>query len=101
MVHISRVMENLAAYVDEDMVPQMPKPTGIAFAALAPFVMKAKIPPLLKWAEGTTLVDGENVDVEALYREFKAKANGKWPIQMFGFTFREDDLDKLYRYLMR
>jgi hypothetical protein len=101
MVNINRVMENVAAFVDEDLVPKMPKLEGIAFAAMAPFVIRSKVPGLLKLAHGTELVDGENVDVDRLYQEFKMKSAGKWPVEMFGFTFREDDLDKLYRYLVR
>lgn len=101
MVHMNRIMENLAAFIDEDMVPKMPKLEGIALAAMAPFVIKAKIPGLLKLANGTELVDGENIDVDRLYQEFKVKAQGKWPVELMGFRFREDDLDKLYRYLMR
>ena len=101
MVHINRVIENAMAFVDDDLIPKMPKLEGIAFAAMAPFVVRAKVPGLLKLVEGTELVDGENVDVERLYREFKAKAQGKWPVTMMGFTFREEDLDTLYRYLMR
>lgn len=101
MVSINRIMENVAAFVDEDLVPKMPKLEGIAFAAMAPFVIRSKVPGLLKLASGTELVDGDNVDVDRLYQEFKAKSSGKWPLELFGFTFREDDLDKLYRYLMR
>lgn len=101
MVHINRVMENVAAFVDDDLAPKMPKLEGIAFAAMAPFVIRAKLPGLLKLVDGTELVDGENIDVDRLFREFKSKAQGKWPITMMGFTFHENDLDNLYRYLMR
>lgn len=101
MVNMSRAMENIAAYIDGELVPKMPKLEGIAFAAMAPFVIKAKIPSLMKLTQGTELIDGENIDVDALYHEFKSKAQGKWPIEAFGFVFREDDLDKLYRYLVR
>lgn len=101
MININRVVENMAAYIDEDMVPKMPKLEGIALAAMAPFVIKAKLPGLLKLVEGTELVDGENIDVDKLYQEFKVKAQGKWPVELMGFRFREDDLDKLYRYLVR
>ena len=101
MVNINRVMENVAAFVDTELAPKMPKLEGIAFAAMAPIVVKAKLPGLLKLANGTELVDGENIDIDTLYHEFKAKAAGKWPIEAFGFIFREDDLDKLYRYLTR
>jgi hypothetical protein len=101
MVNINRLTENIAAYIDEDMVPKMPKLEGIALAAMAPFVIRAKLPAILKIADGTEIVSGENVDVERFYREFKTKAQGKWPIELVGFKFHEDDLDKLYRYLMR
>lgn len=101
MVHINRVTENIMAFIDDDLVPKMPKLEGVAFAAMAPFVVRAKVTGMLKMANGTELVDGENVNVEAMYREFKAKSQGKWPMELFGFTFREDDLDKLYRYIMR
>ena len=101
MVHINRIMENVATYVDDDLVPKMPKLEGIAFAAMAPFVIRSKVPGLLKLANGTELVDGDSVDVERIYREFKSKAQGKWPIEVIGFRFHEDDLDRLYQYLMR
>ena len=101
MVHINRIIDNVAAFVDEDLVPKMPKLEGIAFAAMTPFVIRSKIPGLLKLAQGTELVDGDNIDIDRLYQEFKAKSAGKWPVEMFGFVFREDDLDKLYRYLQR
>lgn len=101
MVSVNKVMENVAAFVDEDLVPKMPKLEGIAFAAMAPFVIKSKVPGLLKLVEGTELVDGDKIDVDKLYQEFKIKSQGKWPMEMFGFKFHEDDLDKLYRYLTR
>lgn len=101
MVSMSRIMETAMSFVDNELVPKMPKLEGIAFAAVAPFVLKSKIPGLLKLANGTELVDGDNVDVDRLYQEFKIKSQGKWPMQMFGFTFREDDLDILYRYITR
>lgn len=101
MVNINRVVENMAAYIDEDMVPKMPKLEGIALAAMAPFVIKAKLPGLLKLVEGTELVNGDSVDIERLYQEFKRKSNGKWPVELMGFKFYENDLDTLYRYMMR
>lgn len=101
MTHINRIVDNLVAYVEEDMVPKMPKLEGIAFAALAPFVVKAKVMSSVKLIGGTELMDGDNVDVDSIYREIKVKASGKWPVELMGFSFREDDLDKLYRYITR
>lgn len=101
MVNIQRIEQNIAAFVDEDLAPKMPKLEGIAFSAFAPMYIRAKLPKLLALADGTGLVDGDNVDVERIFQEFKAKAAGKWPIEMAGFRFYEDDLDKLYRYIVR
>lgn len=104
MVHISRIEQNIAAFVDEDLVPKMPKLEGIALAAMAPIVVRSKLPSLLRMAQGTEILsgdNGDNVDVDLLYREYKRAAAGKWPVEMAGFKFYEDDLDKLYRYLQR
>ena len=101
MVSTQRIIENAAAFVDHELIPKMPKLEGIAFAAMAPFVIKSKLPGLLKMAHGTELVDGDNVDIDLVYRLFKEKSSGKWPIEAVGFIFREDDLDTLYRYLVR
>ena len=48
-------------------------------------------------AQSMGLMQGENVDVDLLYRTFKEKAQGKWPIDLLRFKFPEGDLDKLYR----
>lgn len=104
MTHISRIEQNIAAFIDEDLVPQMPKLEGIALAAVAPLVIRSKLPAFLRVAQGTEILsgdNGDNIDVDLLYREFKRAASGKWPIEMAGFKFYEDDLDKLYRYLVR
>lgn len=101
MVNIKRIEQNIVAYIDEDLAPQMPKLEGIAFSAMAPFVIRAKLPGLLRIVEGTELVNGENVDVDRLVQEIRAKAAGKWPLEMAGFKFYENDLDKLYHYIVR
>ena len=101
MVNIKRIEQNIVAYIDEDMVPKMPKLEGIAFSAMAPFVIRAKLPGLLRIVDGTELVNGEDVDVDRLVQEIRAKAAGKWPLEMAGFKFYENDLDKLYHYIVR
>lgn len=101
MVSVSRVEQNLMAYIDDDLVPKMPKLEGIAFAAMAPFVVRSKLPAYMRMVNGTELVNDDSIDVDALYREFKSKAMGKWPVEMAGFKFYEADLDKLYHYLVR
>ena len=104
VINISRLERNLMAYMDEDMIPKMPKLEGIALGAIAPLVIRAKLPALLRMAAGTELLsgdNGENVDVELLYKEFKRSAAGKYPLEIAGFRFDENDIDKLYRYLIR
>ena len=101
MVNIKRIEQNIVAYVDEDLVPKMPKLEGVIFATAAPFVIRAKLPHYLAMAEGTEIVNDGNVDVDKLFQDFRLKAAGKWPFEIAGFKFYEDDLDKLYRYIVR
>jgi hypothetical protein len=104
MVHISRIEQNLSSFIDNELTPQMPRLEGLAFAAVAPFVIRARLPGLMRMIQGTELTGGEageNVDIDALYRAIKAKSNGKWPIELAGFKFYETDLDKLYAYLQK
>ena len=101
MVHIKKLENNISAYILEELVPQMPTTTGIGFGAVAPFVVRAKIKQYFSMLQGTELVEGESIDAEALYRELKKSSQNKWPLEMFGFTFREGDLDKLYTYITR
>lgn len=101
MVNIQRIEQQIAAFIDEDLVPKMPKLEGIALAAFAPVYIRAKLPGALKMAQSIGLAEGDNVDVDKVFAEFKGKAQGKWPIELMGFTFYEDDLDKLYRYIVR
>ena len=101
MIHSKKLENNIYSYILEELVPQMPTTTGIGFGAVAPFVVRAKIKQYATLLKDTELIDGENIDVEALYRELKKSSQNKWPLEMFGFTFRETDLDKLYNYIMR
>lgn len=101
MVNIQRIEQQIAAFIDEDLVPKMPKLEGIALAAFAPVYIRAKLPGVLKLAQSIGLAEGDNVDVDKVFAEFKGKAQGRWPIELMGFTFYEDDLDKLYRYIVR
>ena len=101
MVNINRLEGNLNAYVLESLVPRMPVLPGVAFATAASFVIRAKMKQYLPLFEGTEVLDGESVNVEALYSELKKNFNGKWPLEMGGFTFKETDLDEIYKYALR
>ena len=101
MVDIKRIEQNINAYILEDLVPKMPKLEGVIFATGAPFVIRAKLPRYIAMVQGTELADDSGVNVELLYQQMKENSRGKWPFEIAGFTFREDDLDKLYRYITR
>ena len=101
MVNFEQVKNGVIYYISKDLAPLAPKPLGIGIAAFGPMVAEAKIKEFMASGlfSGTGLVDGDNVDVDAIMRLIKPAAEGKWPIQMFGFSFNETDLDKLYRYI--
>ena len=101
MVNIQRIEQQICAFVDEDLVPKMPKLEGIAFAAFAPMYIRAKLQGIAKPAREMGLMEGDNVHVDKAFAEFRAKAQGKWPIELMGFTFYEADLDKLYHFITR
>lgn len=101
MIPISRLERNIAAYVAEDMAPKMPKLEGVTLCAFAPFYIRSKMPLVLRYVGGTELCDGENIDVDRAVQEFRASAQGKWPFEIMGFTFYENDLDRLHNYLQR
>ena len=101
MVGYEQIRKGIVNYINRDLVPLAPKAIGIGLAAFAPMVAEAKLKevmahPLLS---GTGLIDGNSVDIDRIVQLLKPAADGKWPIEMFGFTFTESDLDKLYRYI--
>ena len=101
MVGYEQIRKGLVNYINRDIVPLAPKAVGIGIAAFAPVIVEAKLKeltasPLLS---GTGLVDGNTIDIDKVMCLIKPAAEGKWPIEMFGFTFTESDLDKLYRYI--
>ena len=97
MESIQQIERGVALFIDRDMVPVMPKAKGIAFAAFAPMVVKAKVKEFLPLVESMGLAEGDQVNTDQIYSAFKEKAQGKWPVELLGFKFSEDDLDKLYR----
>ena len=101
MVNIQRAEQNISAFIADDLVPKMPVLSGAVLATTAPFVIRAKMRQFLPMVAGTELCDGECVDAELIYRDFKTNMQGKWPVEIAGFKFYEGDLDKLYQYIMR
>jgi hypothetical protein len=101
MVGYEQIRKGIVNYINRDLVPLAPKAISIGLAAFAPMVAEAKLKevmahPLLS---GTGLIDGNSADIDRIMQLLKPAADGKWPIEMFGFTFTEADLDKLYRYI--
>lgn len=88
-------------YVRQDLVPLVGGGTGILLEAFAPAVIEGNLRKYLSggWLASTDLIKDGMVDVEAAYRMLKTAASGKWPMELFGFSFREADLDKLYQYI--
>ena len=99
MATIQQIERGTAVFVDREMVPALPKAKGIAFGAFAPFVIKAKIQEYAPLVQSMGLLNGETVDLDSLYTAFKSKAQGQWPLEFLGFKAKEEDLDKLYRYI--
>jgi hypothetical protein len=101
MVNYEQIRKGLVNYINRDIVPLAPKAVGIGIAAFAPVVAEAKLKEVLSnpMLYGTGLIDGNTVDLDKVMCLLKPAAEGKWPVEMFGFTFTENDLDKLYRYI--
>lgn len=103
MVNVEQVKRAVASFIDSDVVPVMPKGQGILLATMAPLVIEAQAKklldnPVVKMAE---INDGDNIDIDKLYTEFKKHAQGKYPIEIYGFKISENDIDTLYQRILQ
>lgn len=109
MVHYSQVVAGIAGYLDEEMVSKVagtPKAwimgavIGLASTRAEPLVRQLSSNPMVV-AMG--LVDGENIDVDAIYGELiKQAKRGSMTMQipmMGAVTFNVSDVEKLYRHI--
>lgn len=109
MVHYAKVLSGLAAYIDHELISQMGGSVKgwIAGAAAALMLergkqaaLEAMRAPMLK---ELGLVDGENVDVDAIYSallEQARKGSATATLPLIGpVTFKESDVEALYRYI--
>lgn len=108
-MHYSQVVNGIVGYIDDELLSKM-KGTGKAWLAgtvvgLAASRAEAMIRqyssnPLVK-ASG--LIDGENIDVDAIYAELLRQAQkGSATIQiplMGAVTFDVKDVESLYRHI--
>ena len=109
MVHYSKVLSGVAAYIDRELISQMGGSVKgwIAGAAAALMLergkqaaLEAMRAPMLK---EMGLVDGEDVDVDAIYSallEQARKGSATATLPLIGpVTFKESDVEALYRYI--
>lgn len=101
MENIERIKKGIAAFIDKEMFPVMPKTRGILFSAFAPVYIETKSKEILQnpTIKEMGFVENDGVDVDKVYRLIKEKASGHWPLEVAGFKFSESDFDKLYRYI--
>ena len=109
MVHYSKVIRGIAAYVDNELVGKMAGSLkGWAFGALAGLVAaeadsifnQYKNAPMLT---ALRLVEGENINVDKIYGELQKQAqrgNATAVVPILGpVTFSTADVDSLMRYI--
>ena len=101
MTGFDQIKRGVVAYIDKELLPIAPKPLKIALAAFGPTIVEAKLREFVSsgFFSGTNLMSDDGIDVDAVVQLLKPASAGEWPIPMYGFTFTEADLDKLYRYI--
>lgn len=111
MVHKSKVLYGIAAYIDDEIVAKMAGSwkawviggaAGIAVSRADAIIAQLAENPVIK-AMG--LIDGENIDVESVFAELRKQAQ-KTPatiaVPLIGpITFGPTDVDSLYRHIMQ
>lgn len=109
MVHYSRVIQGIANFIDAELVGKLAGSwkawalgglAGIVMANAERMYMQYKDMPILA---SLGLVEGENINVDAVYSEMKKQAQkgaATVSIPIIGpVTFGAADVDALYRYI--
>lgn len=109
MVHYMRVIQGIAAFIDNEIVGKLTGSwkawvlggaAGIAVAKAQDIFMQYKDMPLLA---SLGLIQGENINVDAVYAELKKQAQkgtATLSLPIVGpVTFGTTDVDALYRYI--
>ena len=101
MVSVEKLKKGILLYIENHIAPLMSGGKGLLTMTFAPVILEANLKKYLasEWLEGTNLVDGNDVNVDEIYRLMKTTATSKWPIELLGFRFTESDLDNLYRMI--
>lgn len=100
-ITLDQAVNGFAAYAELDVLPLLPNGVKKIGAYMAVAAFKRNPSVLLKPYEhylkmfGVVSEDGKSVDVDALTESLKS-AFGKVPnVELFGFTFEAQDVDKL------
>ena len=110
MVHKSRVLYGIAAYIDDEIVAKLTgswkawavgAASGVAVSRADNLISALADNPAVK---ALGLIDGENIDVETIIAELRkqaAKAPATVEIPLIGpITFGPADVDSLHRHIM-
>lgn len=109
MIHKSRVLNGIAAYIDEEIVSKMAGSwkawviggaAGVVVSRADNLIAGLAENPIVK---ALGLIDGENVDVEGIYAELRKQAQrgtATVELPLIGpITFNASDVDALYRHI--
>ena len=101
MVAFDQVCKGIVTYIHKDLAPLTPKPVRYGLIAFAQTVVEAKMKKFIASGvfDGTPLIDGNMIDIDGVVAMYKAASTDGWPMEMYGFTFRESDLDKVLHYI--
>jgi hypothetical protein len=111
MIHKSKVLYGVASYIDDEIVAKLAGSwkawavggmAGIAVSRADGLLSQLANNPMVK---ALGLIDGENIDVEAIVAELRKQAQkgaATVDIPMIGpVTFGPADVDSLYRHIMQ
>lgn len=109
MIHYTRVLQGIASFIDNELVGKLAGSwkawllgglAGIAMSNGERMFNQYKDMPVLA---ALGLVDGENINVDAIYAELQKQAQkgtATATLPMIGaVTFGPSDIDALYRYI--
>lgn len=109
MIHKSRVMHGIAAYIDEEIVSKMAGSWKSWVIGSAAGIAVSRIDDILNTLTGNPivqalgLVEGENIDVETIYTELRKQAQkgtATVELPLVGpITFSAADVDSMYRHI--
>ena len=110
MVHKSKVLTGIASYIDDEIVSKMAgslkawvfgSAAGIVVSRADGLISAAANNPMVK---ALGLIDGENIDVDAVYAELRKQAQkgtATLDIPIIGpVSFSSSDVESLYRHIM-